>query len=221
MNTLIFENETIQIPAWVNDHANFRRWALSDAFPESGRICYLDQGFWVDVSKEQFFSHNQVKNEFNLVVGGLVKKNRLGRYIPDGMLLSNTVAEFTTQPDGAFVSHASLKQGRVKLVPGTSDGFVELEGVPDMVLEVVSNSSVLKDTVTLVDQYGRAGIPEYWLVDARGERLEFDIFRMTPDGFLATRKQAGWLKSQVFGKSFLLTRRLDDSENPEYTLSVR
>jgi hypothetical protein len=35
------------------------------------------------------------------------------------------------------------------------------------------------------------------------------------------RKQVGWLKSRVFGKSFRLSRQLDDARNPEYSLSAR
>ena len=90
-----------------------------------------------------------------------------------------------------------------------------------MVLEVVSASLVEKDTETLPDLYWRAGVPEYWLVDARTDRLEFDIFRHEPAGYAAVRKQAGWLKSRVFGQSFRLARQLDDAGNPEYSLAAR
>jgi Uma2 family endonuclease len=75
--------------------------------------------------------------------------------------------------------------------------------------------------VILPDLCWRAGIPEYWVVDARADRLEFDIFGRRSDGYAPTRKQAGWLKSRVFGRSFRLPRHLDDAGNPEYTLSVR
>ena len=90
-----------------------------------------------------------------------------------------------------------------------------------MVLEVVSRSSVKKDTEVLVDAYWEAGITEYWLVDARGDAIEFDILKRGPKGYIATRKQAGWLKSAVFGKSFKLTRANDSQGNPEFTLHVK
>jgi Uma2 family endonuclease len=90
-----------------------------------------------------------------------------------------------------------------------------------MVLEVVSASSVEKDKVILPDLYWRAGIPEYWVVDARADRLEFDLFRCESDGYAPTRKQAGWLKSRVFGRSFRLSRHVDDAGNPKCTLSAR
>src|SRR5207253_1770358 len=133
-----------------------------------------------------------VKQEFNLVLGGLAKTGRLGLYMPDGMLLSNEEANLSCQPDGTFVSHQTLEEERIRLVEGKDEGYVELEGTPDMVLEVVSNSSVEKDTETLRDLYWQAGIPEYWLVDARGEAVTFEILRHTPRGYVSTRKQSGW-----------------------------
>jgi Uma2 family endonuclease len=221
MTTIYFDTETIEIPSWVCDHASFRRWARSEDFPESGRICFINRKFCVDVSKEQFFTHNQLKNEFAFVLTGFIKTGRLGRFVPDGMLLSNVEAAFTTQPDGAFVSREALRSGRVKLIEGATNGFVELEGVPDMVLEIVSDSSVKKDTIVLVDQYWQAGIPEYWLVDAREETIRFDILRQGAKGYTAVRKLAGYAKSQIFNKSFRLTRQLDESGDPEFSLSIR
>jgi Uma2 family endonuclease len=221
MSTVVFDEGQVHIPAWVVDLASFRRWVHSDDFPEKGRICFLNGEVWADLSKEQFFSHNQVKNELASVLGKLVKANRLGRFIPDGMLLSHVGANLTAQPDGAFISRDSFQAGRVQLVEGAEEGCVEIEGTPDMVLEVISTSSVHKDTVVLRDQYWQAGIREYWLVDARGDRLAFDILRHTAKEYVVTRKQAGWLKSTAFGKSFRLTRQADDLGNPDYTLEVR
>jgi Uma2 family endonuclease len=215
------DSSRVSIPEWVQDLDSFRRWARSEEFPETGRICYLKGEVWVDMSKEQFYSHNQVKNEYNVVLGSLARASRLGRWVPDGMLLSNHEAGLSCQPDGAFLSYARLRAGRVRLREGADEGFVELEGSPDMVLEVISTSSVYEDTVTLRELYWKAGIIEYWLVDARGEQLVFEIFRQTSRGYVPTRKQGGWLKSTVFGKSFRLQRETDELGNPEYSLQVR
>jgi len=94
-------------------------------------------------------------------------------------------------------------------------------GSPDMVLEVVSPSSVEKDTVILRQLYWKAGVREYWLVDPRGLELHFDILRHAEKSYVATRRQQGWLKSAVFGKSFRLTKRNDTRGNPVFTLEVR
>ena len=97
----------------------------------------------------------------------------------------------------------------------------ELEGSPDMVLEILSQSSVYKDTVVPVDLCWRADVTEYWLVDVRGERPQFDIFRRGATRYVATRKQAGWVKSNVFSNSFRLRQQADALGHPEYTLEVR
>ena len=221
MNTIVLYDDSVVIPDGISDLDVFRRWAHSEDFPEAGRISFLNGDVWVDMSKEQVFTHNQLKQEFNLVLGGFVKAQRLGRFFPDGLLVTNDRAQLACQPDGTFVSRQTLKSGRVRLVEAEKGGYLELAGTPDMVLEIVSSSSVEKDTVTLPDLYWRARISEYWLVDARSARLQFDIFRYDSEGYRAVRKQAGWIKSQVFGRSFSLARRIDDEGNPEFSLSVR
>lgn len=219
MSTIVIE-ERIRIPDCVVDLESFRDWARSDDFPDLGRYSHLNGELWVDLMPEQLFTHNQVKVECGSVIFGLLKRDRRGRFFGDRTLVTNVEAGLSTEPDGTFVSFESLKQDRVRLVEG-GDGFLELEGTPDMVLEVVSARSVRKDTVVLRELYWQAGIREYWLVDARGERLQFDILKRGRAGYVATRRQSGWLKSLVFGKSFRLTSHADELGHPEYKLSVR
>lgn len=221
MPTLVIDRDQIVIPSAVGDLASFRRWAHSDNFPESGRICFFHGEVWVDMSKEQIFTHNQVKNEYNVVLGSLAKKEKLGRYFPDGLFFTNDECGLATEPDGAFASFQTLRSGRIRLIEGAVEGFVELAGTLDMALEIVSASSVEKDTQILRDLYWQAGVQEYWLVDVRGDRHIFDILRYATRGYVAVRKQGGWLKSTVFGKSFRLTRGKDPLGNPEFSLHAR
>src|SRR5262249_35254533 len=177
---------------------------------------------WADMSKQQIFSHLGVKGEYNRVLANLARAEKGGRYFPDGLFLSNLRADIAVIPDGIFISAESLQQGRVRLIEGKHEGYVELEGSPDMVLEVVSRASLHKDTVVLKKAYWEANIREYWLVDARQESLEFHIYRHTAKGYSNIRKQAGgWVKSSVFGHSFRLTKEADAAGNPEFTLEVR
>ncbi len=219
--TVLNETFQVSVPDWVVDLESFRRWLDSDEVPEKARICYLEGEVWVDMSREQVFTHVLVKTEITVVLGGLVRAGGLGLYLTDGAVLVNEPATFSVKPDGLFASTARMKDERVTIVEGVVAGHVEVEGVPDMVLEVVSPSSVKKDTVVLRQAYWEAGIPEYWLVDARRPPLSFDILRHTQRGYAASRKQNGWVKSSVFGKSFALTQGADVLGNPSYTLSVR
>lgn len=210
----------VEIPLWVIDLDSFRAWVGGKDFPDLGRIDYIKGRVWVDMSKEQLFTHVAVKSEFNRVVGSMVKNGRLGLYLLDGVLLSNVDADIAVKPDAIFVSHAA-RQDRVRLLEGSKSGYVEMEGSPDMVLEVVSDSSVRKDTHQLRQDYWEAGVREYWLVDARKEPLSFDILRPTPKGYRTSPKKDGWIKSNVFGKSFRLTCRQNELGDPEYTLEAR
>lgn len=214
-------SDSVHVPDWVHDLESFRGWILSDESPEKVPLFFLAGEVWIDMSKEQFFSHNQLKQEFFQVLGGLVKRERLGTFCPDGMLLSNEEADLSGNPDGMFVSKESFRKERVRMIEGSEEGVVELAGTPDMVLEVVSDSSVEKYNELVADLYWKAGIREYWLVDARGERSEFQILRHTARGYVAARPSGGWRKSAVFGKSFRLTRQLDDLGHPDFTLDVK
>lgn len=214
-------SDSVQVPIWVSDLESFRQWMHSDESPEQAPVFFLAGEVWIDMSKEQLFSHLRLKQRFFEVLGPLARRQRLGDFFPDGLLLTNVEADLSGNPDGTLVTTSSVRGGRVRLVEGASEGYVEIEGSPDMVLEVVSESSVEKDTEILRELYWKAGIREYWLVDARGERIEFQILRHTARGYVATRPSGGWRKSAVFGKSFRLTRQLDDLGHPDFTLAVR
>jgi Uma2 family endonuclease len=221
MATVVFdESEKLTIPTWVMDLASFRQWADMDDFPEDGRICWLDSEVWADMSKEQIFSHVLLKSEIAAVLRQLVKAGKMGLFLGDGAMLVNVDVEFACVPDAIFVSEGGLHD-RVRLIEGKDGGYVELEGTPDMVLEVVSAGSVQKDKVRLRRAYHAAGIREYWLVDARKEPLSFDILRHAARGYAATPKRGGWIKSTVFGKAFRLTQAAGTLGHPEYTLAVR
>jgi Uma2 family endonuclease len=212
--------DQVAIPHWVADLASFRRWRLSEGAPDAGAIAFLDSCIWVDLSMEEFFTHNQVKVAYDYALMSIVQPAALGRYVPDRMFLTNADANLETEPDGLFFTWETLRSGRLRLVEREGQGIMELEGTPDQVLEVVSKTSVRKDTVLLRDLYHRAGIPEYWLVDVRGGTLCFDILQWTSEGYVATVAVDGWLVSRVFGKKFRLEKQTDPLGHPQFVVQV-
>ena len=90
-----------------------------------------------------------------------------------------------------------------------------------MVLEVVSKRSEKKDNSILREDYFTAGVREYWLVDARQDPASFEILKRGTDGFVNTRKQDGWIKSAVFGRSFKLEIKPSRSGKRAATLRVK
>ena len=95
MNTICVDDEAVHIPPWVCDLKSFRRWAVSDDAPESRPVFFLAGDVWVDMSKEQIFSHGRLKQEFYQVLGRLSKQKRLGKFFPDGILLSSDEADLS------------------------------------------------------------------------------------------------------------------------------
>ena len=225
MPTVVYDGaQTLTVPSWVVDFASFRRWCDSDEFPEEGRICYIRGDVWADMTMEQVFSHNQVKTEVTSVLHQLVKQSKRGRFFAVGLRILNLPAELSGVPDGTYVSFETLRAGRARYVPGKgkdAGGYTQLEGIPDLVIEIVSPSSVDKDAEWLQKAYWEAGIPEYWLIDARRPPITFDIYRHSRRGYSTTRKSGGWVKSAVLEESFRLMAAANGLGHPEYTLEVR
>jgi Uma2 family endonuclease len=209
------------IPDWVDDLDSFCRWRLSDDAPERGEIAFLDTGIWVDLSMEEFLTHNQVKAAFDFGIMSVVQPARLGRYVPDRMLLRNAHANLSTEPDGLFFTWETMRSGRLQLVERSGQGFMELDGTADLVLEIVSKTSVDKDTVQLRELYWKAGISEYWLVDAREGKLSFEILQFTPEGYVATPAADEWIPSKVLGRKFQLQQELDPLGHPQFFVISR
>ena len=148
----------------------------------------------------------------------------LGEVFPDGVLVTHDgVPELSHEPDAAFVSWPSYEAGRVRLIPRKDlpGHYMELRGSPDCVVEVVSVYSVQKDTKLLRSLYCQAGIPEYWLVDARYEdEVRFQILRRRRGRYVAASPRDGWHRSDVFGRGFRLERRRNRQGRWNYTLQV-
>jgi len=214
--------EGIVIPAWVVDLASFRRWVESPDFPETGRFSFIHGNVWMDLSMEQLFVHNRLKLQISYVLERVVSTAATGYVFGDGARLHNTRADLSVEPDVMYVSFDALQNGRVALNEGAEEGFVSLDGAPDVLIEVVCDSSEHKDTVELRDAYFEAGIAEYWLVDARSGKAKFEILKRGSRGFSATRAQTGgWIKSGVFGRSFRITQLTDPIGNPLFSLEHR
>src|SRR5262249_15185108 len=149
----------------------FREWVTSAEFPENLRASFIDQELWIDMSPEELETHSKVKEAVGRTVGNLNEELDLGEFFPDGVQVTNAAANLSTEPDGTLVKWRSYRLGKVHLVPRKDEQgmYIELQGTPDWVLEIVSRWSVQKDTQLLRAAYHRARIPEYWLIDARGE----------------------------------------------------
>ncbi len=219
--------EGVRVPPGALLLEGFREWAHSDAFPETGRIDFVAGAIEVEMSPEDLQTHGTVKTAIAAELFARIARPELGFVFADRTRVTAPAAELSAEPDVVAVLFESLDRGSVRQVPaashkpGRSPGgrpatFVELEGAPDLVVEITSDSSVSKDTKRLPPRYARAGIGELWLIDARGKspRLEiqelagfnYRIVKQDPDGWAHSRfldgrvrlsrqptRHAGWL----------------------------
>jgi len=210
------------IPTSALTLAGFREWITSPEFPEHVRASFINGRVYLDMSNEDYDTHVAVKTELTAVLAPIVRMDNLGMFYTDGGLVTNDAAHVSNNPDAVFISNDTLDLGRARFIPrATGRGHRELVGTPDWVLEIISDSSVHKDTEQLRRAYHAAGIREYWLVDARGEEIVFTILYWRKRGYVAAAIKDGWQRSRVFGRDFQLTRQQNDFGLWVYTLRMR
>ena len=155
---------TRQPPAGRLSFEEFLEWADEHTLAE-----------WVD-GEVQFMSPTSRRDQKLLlflikVLGHWIEQNNLGELHSETFLmrLSGAVRRGRL-PDLLFVAREHLDRLRPTY----------LDGPADLVIEIVSPDSVERDRKDKFGEYERAGVPEYWLLDALAERAEF--YQLGPDG---------------------------------------
>jgi Uma2 family endonuclease len=224
-HAIIFEEE-LRIPEEAFTFEGFQRWVESEEFPETGRIDYLGGDIEVDMSPEDLFTHGAVKTAITSKLHALVAEEEIGHVFSDTTRLASRFSALSVEPDIMVILDTSLDTGRVRLSPAAPrkgpNRYGGLDGAADVIVEIVSDSSVKKDTQRLPPLYASAGVPELWVVDARGEDLRFDVHELREGQYARLEADSeGWLRSRL-GHDFRLTRRSSDRPGVwRYTLEAR
>ncbi len=93
------------------------------------------------------------------------------------------------QPDIIFISKE--KSGII-----THDGIM---GVPDMIIEIISPTSIIRDRIEKKNLYERMAVQEYWLVDPQYEAIEiYTLQNNRYELFSAATTLEGEFKSALF-----------------------
>ena len=217
-SAIVFEHDEdeLTVPGTALPHAGFRSWAFSPEFPERARASWIDGQVLVDTSPEALDGHNLVKTELTAALHAIARREGLGEVYADRVLLTNRAARLSTEADLTFVSFEAIESGRARyrLKSKRSDVRMELIGAPDLVVEILGDSSVRKDDVLLRAAYARAGITEYGIIDARSDEIRFDILVLREGIYRKARK------SRAFGRRFRLGRRRNRIGRWEYVLNA-
>ena len=123
--------------------------------------------------------HQMVVIELLYILKEFVERHGLGKVLiaPTDVVLSE---HFVLQPDILFIS-----TDRLHII-----GERNVQGAPDLVIEVLSPSTTERDRVLKSSGYLRFGVPEYWIVDPlartievmRAGQTEFDTLRVYTEG---------------------------------------
>ena len=133
-------------------------------------------------------SHQRILAELHLLIGNYAKTNKLGEvlFAPFGVVLDRFD---DVQPDLMFVATA-----RQEIIQ--EDGIF---GVPDLVLEIISPSSIKTDRGKKFKLYERMNVLEYWIVDINNRSIE--VYKREESGY----EMMSFATGQGEVESFVLT----------------
>lgn len=121
------------------------------AMPEDERYELIDGVLILVASPNR--EHQSIQFELSLVVGNIVKAEDLGWVFNPPFDVVFTTHE-VVQPDLVFVS-----KEREHIITDAN-----IQGAPDLAVEILSPSSVRRDWQDKFRMYERHGVKEYWLI---------------------------------------------------------
>jgi Uma2 family endonuclease len=216
--------EHVPIPADVVDLRTFRDWVHALGDSEKFAVSYLAGEIDIEMSPEEIHTHVRLKGDVFGDLRTFVKRNGLGDVLVDGAMFINEIADVATKPDIVLSLWETRHSGRVTYTESFTGSrrSIEIRGTPDLVVEIVSQSSVRKDTVRLRECYFLAGIREYWLIDGRSETIQFQILTRGSEGYVSVAPDAdGYCRSPLLQRCFRVQCNTNPLGEPEYSLLDR
>ncbi|MBM4065533.1 MAG: Uma2 family endonuclease [Planctomycetes bacterium] len=128
--------------------------------------------------------HQRVSRKIEFILEKFVSGNNLGEvlYAPCDVYLDN---ENVVQPDILFIS-----KDRLDII-----GEKNIQGAPNLVIEIISENSVYRDMVQKKRLYARFGVKEYWIVIPEEKEVEVYILKGDAYQLYKTYSQVDILES--------------------------
>lgn len=131
---------------------------------------------WVDGEVKIYMSatraHQSVIEFLAALLGMFVRVFELGKVATAPYAMRVSPESNGREPDLVFVATEHLAR--------LTNAF--LDGPADLVVEVVSDSSVTEDRDNKFVEYEQGGVREYWIVDPRPNRLRADFYVLDESG---------------------------------------
>ena len=138
-----------------------QRWTYDDfaALPDDGNRYEVIAGeLYVTPSPRS--AHQEVLARLIETMRPFIRANGLGRMLPGFDVLFG-VGDYL-EPDLVFV-----RRGRTDLVRSRG-----IEGTPDLVIEILSDSTAGRDRGLKRERYAHFGVAEYWIIDVDARQIE-------------------------------------------------
>jgi len=116
--------------------------------------------------------HQNLVSYLNTILRLYAQLLQLGQIIPAPFAVQLWPDGPAREPDLFFLSQKNEKGLTAK----------QFSGAPDIVVEVVSPSSVTEDRVRKFSEYEKAGVREYWLIDPRSRQQQADFYTLDESG---------------------------------------
>ena len=138
-------------------------WTYEDykRLPDDGRRYEIIEGV-LYVTAAPNFDHQYTVGEIFAALRTYVRERQLGIVISAPFEVNLPDIAQPVQPDVLFIAAERAPR------PG-AEGFT---GAPDLIVEVLSQSTARTDRLVKFGAYERAGVREYWLVDPRTRSVE-------------------------------------------------
>jgi Uma2 family endonuclease len=114
--------------------------------------------------------HQRISMHLMIALAEIVKEGRLGEIFHAPLGVEFPATGEGVQPDLLFVSN----ERRGILAPEW------LKGAPDLVVEIASPVTAIRDRSIKLDLYERQGVAEYWIVDPDQDAVEVWRFHSKP-----------------------------------------
>lgn len=114
-------------------------------------------------------------------------------------VVANKLGEVLFAPVDVFIDDNNAPQPDLMFIAAKNAHFITNDGVfgaPDLVVEIISPSSITRDRVEKQRLYHRFGIAEYWIVDPQNKSIE--VYTHTSSGYEVHAFAAG--KGKVISK---------------------
>ena len=171
-------------PGKVLSHLSMDSGDQSAAFVREARPAYITDKVYT--YEDYLRLPDEEGYNYEILDGMLVKEpapyvhhqrvsRRLQRLLEDYFALQDPAGEVFDAPIDMTLSDTNVIQPDLVYIPGDNSEIVEearINGIPYLVVEILSKWTRSKDRVRKRNIYERMGVPHYWIVDPYDETIE-------------------------------------------------